>query len=302
MEQRPFVSICCLTYNHEPFIRQCLEGFLMQQTSFAFEVVIHDDASTDGTTAIIQEYETKYPNIIKPQYEKENQWRKGIRGSSVFNFPRAQGKYIALCEGDDYWVDPMKLQKQVYWLENNPHYSICYTSFKTVDFSGQHIVRDNYNAFINESVSGNILSKLFEHNFIITATICVRRQVIENYMETGFCIDYSLFFSAAFLGLAHYSPDQGVCYRQHSNSLTNSNLSEVNKMLEESYLYWATALLKKRPKYLTFKQLVKCWKNIFFHYYSQKKFHRLGKESMILCMIYYAIYYPQRKLKDYLKK
>lgn len=121
----PLVSISCITYNHAPYIRQCLDGFMMQQTNFAFEVLIHDDASTDGTTEIIKEYEEKYPDIIKPLYEEENQWVKGRRGSAVFNFPRATGKYIAMCEGDDYWTDPLKLQKQVDFLEANPEYVMC---------------------------------------------------------------------------------------------------------------------------------------------------------------------------------
>lgn len=119
------VSISCITYNHAPYIRQCLDGFMMQQTDFAYEVLIHDDASTDGTTEIIKEYETKYPDIIKPIYEEENQWVKGRKGSAVFNFPRAKGKYIALCEGDDYWTDPLKLQKQVDFLEDNHNYVMC---------------------------------------------------------------------------------------------------------------------------------------------------------------------------------
>lgn len=119
------VSISCITYNHAPYIRQCLDGFMMQQTNFAFEVLIHDDASTDGTTDIIKEYEAQYPDIIKPIYEEENQWVKGRRGSAVFNFPRANGKYIALCEGDDYWTDPLKLQKQIDFLENNSEYIMC---------------------------------------------------------------------------------------------------------------------------------------------------------------------------------
>ena len=119
------VSISCITYNHAPYIRQCLDGFLMQQTNFAYEVLIHDDASTDGTTEIIKEYEAKYPDIIKPIYEDENQWVKGRRGSAVFNFPRAKGKYIALCEGDDYWTDPLRLQKQVYFLEKHQECSLC---------------------------------------------------------------------------------------------------------------------------------------------------------------------------------
>lgn len=123
------VSICCLTYNHRNFIEKCLEGFLSQKVNFPYEILIHDDASTDGTADIIREYERKYPDIIKPIYETENQWEKGRRGSAVFNFPRAKGEYIALCEGDDYWIDKDKLQKQVSFLDENPDYGLIYTEF-----------------------------------------------------------------------------------------------------------------------------------------------------------------------------
>ncbi|WP_114793148.1 glycosyltransferase [Niabella yanshanensis] len=119
------VSISCITYNHAPYIRQCLDGFMIQQCSFDFEVLIHDDASTDGTSDIIREYQQKYPDIIKPIIQAENQYSKGVRGINIkYNFPRAKGKYIALCEGDDYWTDPLKLQKQVDFLEKNNDYSV----------------------------------------------------------------------------------------------------------------------------------------------------------------------------------
>lgn len=126
MSEKPLVSVCCITYNHGPFIRQCLDGILMQTTNFSFEVLIHDDASTDETQAIIKEYQRKFPGIVKPMIQKENQYSKGLRGINVhFNFPRVSGKYIAMCEGDDYWTDPYKLQKQVDFLESNTQYSIC---------------------------------------------------------------------------------------------------------------------------------------------------------------------------------
>lgn len=114
--KEPLVSICCITYNHAPYIRQCLEGFLIQKTTFPFEILIHDDASTDGTADIIREYEARYPHLIKPIYQVENQYSKGTKISSTYNYPRAKGKYIALCEGDDYWTDPLKLQnKFILW-------------------------------------------------------------------------------------------------------------------------------------------------------------------------------------------
>src|SRR6188768_3562273 len=97
-DSRPLASISCMTFNHAPFIRQCLEQLLAQQTNFPFEIVIHDDASTDGTKEIIEEYAARYPDIIFPLYQKENQYSKGVRGiTSRYNYPRCRGRYIAIC-------------------------------------------------------------------------------------------------------------------------------------------------------------------------------------------------------------
>ena len=132
MTFQPLVSICCITYNHESYIRETIEGFLMQKTKFPIEVLIHDDASTDKTADIIREYENKYPDIIKPIYQFDNKYSKGISVSVTYNFPRARGKYIAMCEGDDYWTDPSKLQKQVDFMEVNPDCSLCFHASKSI--------------------------------------------------------------------------------------------------------------------------------------------------------------------------
>lgn len=125
--QEIIVSISCITYNHAPFIRQCLDGFLSQKCNFSFEVLIHDDASTDGTSEIICEYQKKFPQIIKPIIQEENQYSQGVRSiGGRFNVTRANGKYIAMCEGDDYWTDSLKLQKQVDFLEANSEYFACF--------------------------------------------------------------------------------------------------------------------------------------------------------------------------------
>lgn len=156
----PLVSICCLTYNHAGYIRDALDGFLIQQTDFPIEILIHDDASIDGTEEIIREYERKYPNIIKPLYEQENQWEKGRRGSAVFNFPRAKGKYIALCEGDDYWTDPQKLQKQVEFLEEHEDCSMCFHPVRTV--------------FINQDKEEVITGPKLNENHIFSSNEIIR--------------------------------------------------------------------------------------------------------------------------------
>ncbi len=133
----PLVSISCITFNHENYIRDAIESFLMQKTTFLFEILIHDDASTDGTTAIIKEYELKFPDLIKPVYQTENQYSKGVKISQTYNWPRARGKYIALCEGDDYWTDPLKLQKQVDFLEENNEYGVVHGNAHFYNHSSQ---------------------------------------------------------------------------------------------------------------------------------------------------------------------
>lgn len=131
---KPIVSICCITYNHAPFICKALEGFLKQEPPIGmsadepwYEILIHDDASTDGTDAIIREYADKYSDRIFPLYEEENLYPKiGVARIDLLNFKRAKGKYIAYCEGDDYWTDTKKLQKQIAFMETHPEYSVCF--------------------------------------------------------------------------------------------------------------------------------------------------------------------------------
>jgi glycosyltransferase involved in cell wall biosynthesis len=149
----------------------------MQKTDFPIEVLIHDDASTDGTADIIREYEQKYPEIIKPIYQTENQYSKGVEISQTYNYPRAKGKYIAICEGDDYWTDPYKLQKQVDFLEKNPEYGMCCTNAKRYN--------QKNNKFLKRIKGGKCysFSELMKHNTIVTLTVCLNRNLLEKYYK-----------------------------------------------------------------------------------------------------------------------
>ena len=135
MNKAPLLAIRCLTYNHEHYIRQCLEGFIIQKTTFPFIAIVHDDASTDKTAEIIEEYALKYPDIIKPILEKDNQYSKhdGSLGRILNNAIPESVKYIAMCEGDDYWTDPLKLQIQVDFLEQHSDYAFICHRFVTYD-------------------------------------------------------------------------------------------------------------------------------------------------------------------------
>lgn len=178
-DKKPLVSIFTLTYNHALYIRQCLDGFIMQKTSFSFEVIVNDDASTDGTTDIIREYESKYPEIIKPVYHDENLYSKGEYGFwKRYCLPRARGKYIALCEGDDYWIDPLKLQKQVDFLEVNREYSMCCTDYyRYIQNTGRLLP---YSLTDKHVITTKDLMK---YNMVATLTTLIRVEYLKEYSD-----------------------------------------------------------------------------------------------------------------------
>lgn len=132
MESEIILSVCCITYNHENYIEDALKGFLNQEVDFKYEILIYDDASTDKTTDILKKYEKKYSTLIKVIYQSENQYSKG-KYVGKYVFERAKGKYLAICEGDDYWIDKNKLQKQVDFLKKNLEYSAYYHNVLVVD-------------------------------------------------------------------------------------------------------------------------------------------------------------------------
>jgi glycosyltransferase involved in cell wall biosynthesis len=170
--QKPLVSICCITYNHEKYIRDAIESFLMQKTDFSFEIIIHDDASTDRTADIIREYEKKYPDVIKPIYQTENQYSKGVNVAFI-TFKKAKGRYIAFCEGDDYWIDPLKLQTQVTFLEKNSDYVITYTDVKAFDENG------NIDTYVGGALKDLNEKELKRTTPINTLTTCFRNVIKE---------------------------------------------------------------------------------------------------------------------------
>ena len=119
------VSVLCMVYNHDKYLKKCLESIVQQQTNFEYEILVHDDCSTDQSIQIIKEYSKEYPNIIVPIYEKENQYSKGRKILLDILMPMMRGKYFAICEGDDYWIDSNKLQKQFDFMEKNREFTLC---------------------------------------------------------------------------------------------------------------------------------------------------------------------------------
>ncbi len=222
---KPVVSICVTTYNHAKYLRKTLESFLCQRCEYPYEILVHDDVSTDGTIDILKEYAAKYPEIVKPLFEEENQYSKGVPINETFNFPRAQGKYIALCEGDDYWLDETKLQRQIAHMEQDPECTFCFTNGMIHDESGTRPDRvfvpyyESERPYFKGKSSVYTLDEIARLSFIPTASFVFRVDALRRLPATfqRECqhgdLRMKLFLTAA--GHAWYEDVIGCVYREN---------------------------------------------------------------------------------------
>lgn len=219
----PLVSIRTSTYNHEKYIRQCIEGILMQKTDFPFEYIIGEDCSTDGTMAIVREYAQKYPDVIRVVTDDVN---VGMRANGLRCIERCRGKYMAICEGDDWWTDPYKLQKQVDFLESHPDYVMCTTSYSSIRMKDGQVkegVKDGQGRDIT-------LSSLMKKNRIGTLTVLYRKDVLTRFEEEVRPVmpnfrmgDITLWLYMAHEGKIHELPCTTAMYRILENSASHSD-------------------------------------------------------------------------------
>ena len=248
------VSIYCLAYNHEKYIRDCLDGFVNQQTNFKFEVIVHDDASTDGTADIIEEYVSRYPDIIKPILQKENQYSKGINHiTHTYIFPLMRGKYVAVCEGDDYWCDVHKLQKQVDVLETNAEYVACVHQTKLIDcLHGREGVTSNIkgNGVIDKTMIFSQDSPVYH-----TSSLLYRRELITR--KPDFCFicrsvgDYPFELFLAIEGDIFFIDEIMSVYRQYTAG--SWSLSSKKKPIDVRYVREILDVLNGADKYSDYR-------------------------------------------------
>lgn len=261
MNNTPTLVICCLAYNHERYIRDALEGFVMQKTDFPFVAIVHDDASTDGTADIIREYAAKYPHIIKPIFETENQYSKGdgsirrIVGDAL----RVVGaKYIAMCEGDDYWTDPHKLQKQVSYLDTHP--DIVYTchNYEVITDKGEIIGKSDSPFYIQLDEDGQqfSLKDAFEREwFTKTLTSVFRADVyfkmdLSKYERPR---DTHMVYELLREGNGYYFKFYGGCYRLHEGGVCSMIPKGIR--MRQSWEIWED-IYKKCPCVVSKKALM----------------------------------------------
>lgn len=243
MEAPIVVSIYCLAYNHEKYIRKTLNGFLNQETDFRYEIIVHDDASTDGTTAIIQEYEKKHANIVAI-YQTENQYSKRINIVKSFVEPYVRGKYVAMCEGDDFWIDPHKLQKQVTALEAHRDSFFCVHKvieiYETGEKTGRFLPPNSYTT--KEYSSRDFLELFKDGGFLHLSSYMVNAERWKKYIDdppefakSSHVGDLPLVLFFAQLGNCLYINDCMSCYRRGvSSSWTNASSNKMASLVQSN--------------------------------------------------------------------
>lgn len=294
------VSVDVITYNHELYIAQCLDGILNQKTNFNFEILIHDDASTDQTASIIREYQKRYPHIIKPIIQVENQYKKGITTTSEhFNFPRAKGKYIAMCEGDDFWIDPYKLQKQIDILESHPEYSIIFHEAVIYNDTNREY-SGIYSKLENRVYTAD---EIFCNWIAPTASFCFRKSNIDYSIATDKAIlnsDIIIMLMALSKGKAYGLSEKMSAYRIHEGGVTwnpNTRIDRIKKSIIHN-LYIKKKFHFVNKKIIDYK-ISGLYLSLFWYYRREHDFPKMY--ITLFKAFYYDIFYVCSELKKRFK-
>lgn len=254
--KHPVVSVHMITYNHEPYIRQAIEGVMMQQTDFEFELVIGEDCSKDKTREVCFEYQRKYPDKIRVLWWHENVFKLGGNGTRVSSHCR--GEFIAFCEGDDYWTDPLKLQKQVDVMRNNPNVAFCFcNAIFRYDKTGAERLWDakkevkegviNRDVFFRAHVFGPTLNvRENPLSFLMTATVMIRKSTMDEAVNRFPIFKWRLALgdSTAWLGLSmlgdiYYVDSVVSVYRQLPTGACASSNQQVGIDAQLVRIYFA---------------------------------------------------------------
>lgn len=242
----PLVSIICITFNHDKFFKESIESLLAQETDFAFEILIHDDASTDKTTDLISFYSKKYPKIIRTIVQKVNQYSQNIEILSEFALPASQGKYIALCEGDDYWTDAKKLQVQVDFLEKNNSYSAVTHQARKI-FENEIGKSELFHSNVPETL---YLNDLLDGRLFHTASLLFRAEITKkhNLPSNIVSVDRALNFLVAAHGPIKYFETAMCVYRKNAGGVS-SRVTPAMLKKDFKIIPWISDIYINFPKY-----------------------------------------------------
>lgn len=262
--KQPMVSVCMIAYNVEKYIEQAIEGVLRQETDFPVELVIGEDCSTDATRVICEQYARQYPDRITYLPNPVNQ---GIGKNHYRTLMSCQGKYVAVCDSDDVWIDPHKLQYQVDFLEKNPDYGLVYSDIECINENGDEVDWNILHQMRPRYAEGDVFFKLLQGNFINNCTVVFRRELIDDYQGyiNPICHDWLLWMRIAARTKIHFYNARTTYYRLHAGGVTSSrtrikqNVKLVLPQLQDVMLYFHKVYnkpLSKSEKALFFRKLL----------------------------------------------
>lgn len=243
---QPLVSVCCVTYNHEKYIENALKGFLIQETTFPFEIIVYDDASTDGTVEIIKKIVSKYPNIVKPVLQLKNQYSICSSNPAIIALANCKGKYIAWCEGDDYWISQDKLEMQAEVLKTHVDVSMVFSSAIQKQAGKKDWIRNKYDKTgIIDITMEWVLKK--GGGFYPTASVMFRSNILidpPKWLWLHTTADYPLALLCRTHGKFFYLDEPLIVYNCHENSVSHAKHSQSIETLNQA--------IKKRSIELSF--------------------------------------------------
>jgi glycosyltransferase involved in cell wall biosynthesis len=294
------VSVDIITYGHEKHIRQAIEGVLMQETSFQFDLIIADDCSPDNTREIVEEIINNHPKGNKIKYFRHAK-NLGIQANSMFALEQCTGKYIAICEGDDYWTSPLKLQNQVDFLEANPDYALVHTGFD--------LYYDKNDCFVRKPSLKNDSDFYFEQlvlgrSIVGTLTVCLLKKYIDAYnneiqphKHNWLMGDLPLWLYISNVSKIHYINESMATYRILEESASQSssiikrycfedNISVINMFFVNKYFPNNISLQKRIIGITLYKKMIVnrsyngSWHD-FFNFFIM--FHRKNRDFYTFC-------------------
>ena len=241
----PLISICCVTYNHEDYIQKTLNGLLNQETDYSFEILIYDDASSDNTQDIIESYQKKYPDIIKPTLALENQYSKGVRPKTKFNWPRAKGEFIALCEGDDMWTSCKKLQFQITQMLEAPEVNLSFHPVIKKDYlSDQEVIvgqcSKTHKMYDLDWVLRTSGANIFTPSIVFRKTIL--KEIPINFFETAPVVDHYLKIFGALNSNILFLPEPMGLYRKNLPGSWSNRIKAKRERLKYLDLHYKSLL------------------------------------------------------------
>jgi len=292
---KPLVSVSCVTYNHEKYIREAIEGFLIQETNFPFQICILDDASTDNNVEIIKEYAEKYPKIFKCFFLEENTWGKPHRLEIVhpYLFKRREAKYIAMCDGDDYWTDPLKLQKLVDFLEKNKDFSGIHTNVLYVDKEGTTL-GEAYRA-ANQAINKGFenFEDLVLQNTIYTCSFLFRLSALIYkgkflWELSNDFNDIYVFLKVSLDGKIKYLDEITSAYRKNVGIMQTYTIFDLLFENNETVAFFLTLDLTKTQKSVCFQRLVK---NYLLIFYMNSLINSKSAYHSLFCLLKHSLKY-----------